>query len=76
MTSTIYATHPRYAEHDYPGHPELICIMMTAHADTPTAIGALRNGAYDYVDKSSDPTELLVVLERVALVDEPEPCGR
>ncbi len=20
--STIYATHPRYAEHDYPGHPE------------------------------------------------------
>lgn len=22
MTSTIYATHPRYAEHDYPGHPE------------------------------------------------------
>ncbi|MGE5694500.1 MAG: histone deacetylase [Candidatus Sericytochromatia bacterium] len=20
--STVYATHPRYAEHDYPGHPE------------------------------------------------------
>ena len=22
MTTTICATHPRYAEHDYPGHPE------------------------------------------------------
>ena len=33
--------------------PDLICVMMTAHADTQTAIAALRRGAYDYFDKSS-----------------------
>jgi len=44
--------------------PELICVMMTAHADTQTAIAALRQGAYDYFDKSSEPAELLAVVDR------------
>jgi signal transduction histidine kinase len=44
--------------------PDLICVMMTAHADTQTAIAALRQGAYDYFDKSSEPAELLAVLDR------------
>ncbi len=44
--------------------PELICILMTAHVDTQSAIAALRQGAYDYFDKSSDPAELLAVLGR------------
>ena len=44
--------------------PDLICVMMTAHADTQTAIAAMRQGAYDYFDKSSEPAELLAVLHR------------
>jgi DNA-binding NtrC family response regulator len=44
--------------------PDLIGIMMTAHADTQTAISALRRGAYDYFDKSCDPDELRAVLDR------------
>jgi signal transduction histidine kinase len=44
--------------------PNLIGIMMTAHADTQTAITALRRGAYDYFDKSCDPDELRAVLDR------------
>jgi signal transduction histidine kinase len=45
-------------------HPNLICVMMTAHVDVETAIAALRRGAYDYVDKSCNPDQLLVVLDR------------
>jgi signal transduction histidine kinase len=44
--------------------PRLISIMMTAHVDSRTAIGALRQGAYDYVDKGCETGELLAVLER------------
>ena len=44
--------------------PDLICVMMTAHADTQSAIAAMRQGAYDYFDKSSEPVELLAVLDR------------
>jgi len=44
--------------------PDLICVMMTAHADTQTAIAAMRQGAYDYFDKSAEPAELLAVLHR------------
>ena len=45
-------------------HPNLICVMMTAHIDTATAIRALRNGAYDYFDKTCEVRELLAVLDR------------
>ncbi|HXQ52927.1 MAG TPA: ATP-binding protein [Stellaceae bacterium] len=44
--------------------PDLICVMMTAHADTQSAIAAMRQGAYDYFDKASEPVELLAVLDR------------
>jgi DNA-binding NtrC family response regulator len=37
---------------------------MTADLDTHTAITALRRGAYDYFDKSRDPTSLFAVLDR------------
>jgi diguanylate cyclase (GGDEF)-like protein len=45
-------------------YPDLVCIMMTAYADTETAIAALREGAYDYFEKSSDPANLYAVLNR------------
>jgi signal transduction histidine kinase len=44
--------------------PDLICVMMTANLDTETAVEALRRGAYDYFDKSCEPTSLLAVLDR------------
>jgi signal transduction histidine kinase len=44
--------------------PGLVCVMMTAHADTETAVKALRSGAYDYFDKSCAPSELFAVLDR------------
>ena len=44
--------------------PDLICVLMTAHLDTQTAIKALRHGAYDYCDKSCEPSEIYAVLER------------
>ena len=44
--------------------PDLICVLMTANLDTPTAVAGLRRGAYDYFDKSCDPTSLFAVLDR------------
>jgi signal transduction histidine kinase len=44
--------------------PELVCVLMSAVLDGRTAIAALRRGAYDYFDKSSDPAALLPVLDR------------
>ncbi len=44
--------------------PELICVLMTAELDTPTAVAALRRGAYDFVEKSHDPKALFTVIER------------
>jgi signal transduction histidine kinase len=45
-------------------HPNLICVVMTAHVDMTTAVKALRNGAYDYFDKTCDVSELLAILDR------------
>jgi len=44
--------------------PDLVVVMMTAHAETQTAINALRQGAYDYCDKNCDPEELMAALDR------------
>lgn len=38
--------------------PECVVIMITAYASVPTAVQALKNGAYDYVTKPIDPDEL------------------
>jgi signal transduction histidine kinase len=45
-------------------HPDLVCVMMTAALDTQTAIEALRRGAYDYFDKTCEPSTLLAILGR------------
>ena len=44
--------------------PDLVGVIMTAHVESETVIRALRNGAYDYVDKSCHPSELVAVLDR------------
>ncbi len=41
-----------------------IVIMITAFASVPTAIAALKEGAYDYVTKPVDPDELTILVEK------------
>ena len=45
-------------------HPDLVWVLMTAELDGPTAVAALRRGAYDHFDKSGDPAVLLPILAR------------
>ena len=45
-------------------HPNLPCIMATAHAELDTAIRAVKSGAYDYLRKPLHAEELLAVLAR------------
>ena len=44
--------------------PELPVILMTAHATIPTAIEAMKRGAFDYVEKPFDNTELKALVQR------------
>src|SRR5258708_31201446 len=43
--------------------PALVGVVMTAHVDSKTAIEALRNGDYDYIDKQCHTGEIFDVLE-------------
>lgn len=44
--------------------PDLIAIVITAHATLETAVKALQQGAYDYITKPFDPEFIIPVLER------------
>jgi signal transduction histidine kinase len=44
--------------------PDLIPIVITAHASIETAIKALQQGAYDYITKPFDPEIIIPVIER------------
>jgi len=44
--------------------PDLPIILMTAHASIPTAIEAIRAGAFDYVEKPFDNVELKALVAR------------
>src|SRR6516164_11302507 len=39
-------------------YPDMLVIIMTGYASVDTAVAALKNGAYDYVNKPLDPDEL------------------
>jgi DNA-binding NtrC family response regulator len=43
---------------------DALIILITAFASVPTAITALKNGAYDYVTKPIDPDELTHLVKR------------
>ncbi|HTZ17146.1 MAG TPA: sigma-54 dependent transcriptional regulator [Dissulfurispiraceae bacterium] len=44
--------------------PHLPVIIMTAHGDIPTAVDAIRNGAYDFTVKPPDYNKLIITLKR------------
>ena len=39
-------------------YPDMLVIIMTGYASVETAIAALKNGAFDYVNKPLDPDEI------------------
>ncbi len=43
--------------------PGIVCIMMTAFAETDSAVQAVRKGANDYLYKPMDPAKLIEVLD-------------
>jgi len=45
-------------------NPAIPILIMTAYASVETAVEALRNGAYDYLTKPLDFTELRLTMER------------
>ena len=45
-------------------HPQMLCVMATAYAETETAIRAIKSGAYDYLRKPLYAEEVLSVLIR------------
>jgi two-component system C4-dicarboxylate transport response regulator DctD len=58
MNGMEVLAHMRAAE------PGLPVVMMTAMGNIPTAIQAVRNGAYDFLEKPFDSERLLGVLQR------------
>ncbi|MFT3688699.1 sigma-54-dependent transcriptional regulator [Paenirhodobacter sp.] len=44
--------------------PDLPVILMSAHADVPEAVGAMRDGAHDFVEKPYLAEYLVAVLDR------------
>jgi two-component system C4-dicarboxylate transport response regulator DctD len=44
--------------------PGLPVILLTGHGDVPMAVSALRDGAYDFIEKPFDPEVLLQALHR------------
>jgi len=45
--------------------PDVAVVMITAYGSIPTAIEAMKNGAYDYMLKPFDPNELGVMIEKI-----------
>ena len=45
--------------------PDVAIVMITAYGSIPTAIEAMKRGAYDYMLKPFDPNELGVLIEKI-----------
>ncbi len=45
--------------------PDVAIVMITAYGSIPTAIEAMKHGAYDYMLKPFDPNELGVLIEKI-----------
>ncbi|MEO9572909.1 MAG: response regulator [Tateyamaria sp.] len=44
--------------------PDLPVVLLTGHSDVPTAMRALREGAYEYLEKPCEPQRVIDVLRR------------
>ncbi len=47
-------------------YPDIQVIMITAHTDLRDAVGAIKNGAFDYVAKPFNPEELVSTVRQAA----------
>ena len=45
-------------------HPATVVVLFTAHGDVITAVEAMKQGAYDYIEKPFDNKEMLLLMER------------
>lgn len=45
-------------------HPTLPCIVLTAHSSVDSAVGAMKQGAYDYLTKPIDNEEFKLVVKK------------
>ncbi len=45
-------------------HPGCICILLTAYGSVQTAVDAMKQGAYDFIEKPFNIDQLLVVIRR------------
>ncbi len=54
--------------------PRLVCIAMTAYARLDSAIEAVQQGVYDYLQKPLDVASLLMILKRAVEKHELENC--
>jgi DNA-binding NtrC family response regulator len=45
--------------------PDVTVVMITAFGSIPSAIEAMKNGAYEYLLKPFDPDELMVLIEKI-----------
>ena len=52
--------------------PDTHIIMMTAYGTVEDAVDAMKKGAYDYIQKGGDPTEIEIVVERALKYQETE----
>ena len=46
--------------------PDLPVVMLTAHGDVQMAVEAMRQGAYDFIEKPFEPELLLKILQRAS----------
>ncbi len=44
--------------------PDLPVVLLTGHSDVPTAMRAIKEGAYDYLEKPCEPERLIETLHR------------
>ena len=44
--------------------PETQLILLTGHSSIPSAVEAMRSGAYDYLTKPINPDELVMLIKR------------
>ncbi len=52
--------------------PDVAVVMITAYGSIPSALEAMKNGAYDYMLKPFDPNELGVLIEKIIRYQEQE----